>query len=126
MITIPFDLERAKRIQAGEEPGKIVTRTGSNARIICWDKVDDEFPIVALIKDDNIELISTYRTNGTFRYGDKELSDLMLQIPQYAQFKDGDVLSNIDGDFVPERVRDKFDKIINETILEIKNEIEAL
>ena len=100
MITIPFDLERAKRIQAGEEPGKIVTRTGSNARIICWDKVDDEFPIVTLIKDDNIELISTYRTNGTFRYGDKELSGLMLQIPQYAQFKDGDVLSNIDGDFV--------------------------
>ena len=100
MITIPFDLERAKRIQAGEEPGKIVTRTGSNARIIYWDKVGDEFPIVALIKDDNIELISTYRTNGTFRYGDKELSDLMLQIPEYTQFKDGDVLSNIDGDFV--------------------------
>ncbi len=33
---------------------------------------------------------------------------------------------NTQGYFVPERVRDKFDKIINETILEIKNEIEAL
>ena len=35
MITIPFDVERAKKIQAGEEPGKIVTREGCDVRDDC-------------------------------------------------------------------------------------------
>ena len=52
-ITIPFDVERAKRIQDKEELGKIVTRDGRSVRIVCWDMKNDEYPIIALI--DNVD-----------------------------------------------------------------------
>lgn len=102
MITIPFDLERAKRIQAGEEPGKIVTRNGLDVRVVCWDLQKEKFPIIAAISQDGDEDIYYRTAEGRVRsYGRIESDcDLILQIPQYAQFKDGDVLSNIDGDFV--------------------------
>lgn len=35
--TVPFDIERAKRITNGEEPGKIITRDKRDVRIVCWD-----------------------------------------------------------------------------------------
>ena len=49
MIAIPFDVERAKRIQAGEEPGKIMTRNGHNVRVVCWGRAGSSFHIIALI-----------------------------------------------------------------------------
>ena len=49
MIRVPFEVELAKRIQNGECEGRIVTRDGRRVRIVCWDRKDVEFPIVALI-----------------------------------------------------------------------------
>ena len=49
---IPFDLETAKKIQAGEIEGKITCHYGGGykpARIICWDRIPSH-PIVGLVK----------------------------------------------------------------------------
>ena len=56
----PFDLEKAK---AG---AKVVTRDGRPARIICWDKLDDMYPLVALVKDKDgtEEDTETYTLDG--------------------------------------------------------------
>ena len=94
MITIPFDLERAKRIQAGEEPGKIVTRNGLDVRVVCWDLQKENFPIIAAISQDGDEDIYYRTAEGRVRsYGRIESDcDLILQIPEYTQYKDGDIL----------------------------------
>lgn len=94
MITIPFDLERAKRIQAGEEPGKIITRNGLDVRVVCWDLQKENFPIIAAISQDGDEDIYYRTAEGRVRsYGRIESDcDLILQIPEYAQYKDGDIL----------------------------------
>ena len=102
MITIPFDVERAKRIQAGEEPGKIVTRAGRNVRVVCWDRHDDTYPIIALFwsKERINEVCKTYRNNGCFfENGEENQYDLTLQVPEWTQFKDGDmIVCEIDDD----------------------------
>lgn len=97
-ITIPFDLERARRIQEGKEEGKIVTRNGCNARIVCWDMKNPKYPIVALYtKEEEEEIHITTTLDGSFCLGKEEDIDLVLQVPEYTQYKDGDVLIEKNG-----------------------------
>lgn len=102
-ITIPFDLERAKRISSGEEQGKIVTRDDKNVRIICWDAhIDDN--IIALIEDEKgIEFPICYVSDGIVFLKSKSNYDLMLSVPEWTTFKDGDVLSYYNGTFIFKR-----------------------
>lgn len=102
-ITIPFDLERAKRISSGEEQGKIVTRDGRNVRIICWDAHRDD-NIIALIEDETgIEFPIFYVSDGLVFLKSKSSCDLMLSVPEWTTFKDGDVLSYYNGTFIFKR-----------------------
>ena len=92
-ITIPFDLERAKRIQEGKEEGKIVTRNGYNARIVCWDMKNPKYPIMALYTEEEEEIDITTTLDGMiYRGNDENEFDLVLEVPEYTQYKDGDVL----------------------------------
>ena len=98
MITIPFDVERAKKIQAGEEPGKIVTREGCDVRIVCWDVKDNDFPIVAALtslEDKNNESVLVFKEDGRSCHHEnfkEDRFDLLLQVPEWMQFKEGDVI----------------------------------
>lgn len=94
MIRVPFEVELAKRIQNKECEGRIVTRDGRNARIVCWDKKSDSiYNIVALLDVNTAELIFTYSVNG-FEVVEKESdNNLFLEIPEYMTFKDGDVIA---------------------------------
>ena len=106
MITIPFDVELAKKIQAGEHPGKVVTRDNKDARIVCFDAFN-ACPLVVLIKSISSEYSAMYNEVGKSSWADEtELpSDLVLQVPEWAQFKDGSVLITIKGSiFVLNRI----------------------
>lgn len=104
---IPFDLELAKKITSKEVKGRIVTRDGHQARIICSDK-EGYYPIVALVKKFcGVENTYSYNKEGReFDIG-ASLSDLFLEVPTY--YKD---YSN----FVPQKwqpclVRENEDEI---------------
>ena len=58
----PFNLEEAK---AG---AKICTRDGRPVRIICYDRIDEAYPIVALITNDfdEPEDIEDYTIDGYY------------------------------------------------------------
>ena len=43
---------------------KVVTRDGRNARIICTDRKDSNYPIIALIENKHKEHISQYTKDG--------------------------------------------------------------
>ena len=94
MITLPFEVELAKKIQAGEEPGKIVTRDGRNVRVACWDFKFKGLPIVALTSCDNGEEQYGAYSNDGRSLGSKNKSgaDLFLQVPECTQYKDGDAI----------------------------------
>lgn len=98
IIKIPFEVELAKKISNGEVEGRIVTRDGRSVRIICWDRKCDEYPIIALI--DNVERgegFGFFTTDGVTTYHHQTL-DLMLEVPEYMTFKDGDIVSLRNGD----------------------------
>ena len=82
---IPFDLETAKKIQAGEIEGKIKTRGGKHKmRIVCYDSTADYFgktqPIIAQRIDD-CSFIGAYFEDGHFTYVERNNNDLVLEVP---------------------------------------------
>ena len=97
MITIPFDLEKAKRIQEGKEEGKIVTRNGRNARIVCWDVKNKHYSLVVLItsndgkEDTEYDFLCTKR-GFIWQSEEENKDDLVLEVPEYTKYKDGDIL----------------------------------
>lgn len=96
-ITIPFDLERAKRITNCEEEGKIVTRDGRNVRIICWDAHRDD-NIIALIENENcIESIMNYTSDGVLLLSPGSPVDLFISVPEWTTYKDGDIYKTLQG-----------------------------
>lgn len=82
IFQIGFDLEIAKKIINGEINGRIKTRNGSNAKIICWDCKGD-WPICALIEiiGENKEISMQYHINGIYSYAVSESDyDLILEV----------------------------------------------
>lgn len=83
---IPFDLDKAKRITKGEIKGRIVTRAGHQARIICFDKDgwQSNYPIVAIIqKEPTEESMYTFSKEGAYSIGNEFCRDLMIEVPTY-------------------------------------------
>lgn len=97
MVTIPFDLETAKRIREGKIPGQIVTEKGRDrAEIVYEYDLCNTYPLLVVTHS---ILVST----DWFSVTGKALSsakNLLLEVPEYMTFKDGDVLSNEEGSFI--------------------------
>lgn len=101
-ITIPFQVERAKRISNGEEEGKIVTRDGKEVRIVCFNVRNDYYPIIGLIDEGDYESAESFSKNGSYSIEDGELDcDLFLKVPDYKnEFKPFDKVLVRDEDSV--------------------------
>lgn len=92
LVKVPFEVELAKRIQNKECEGRIVTCDGRDVRIVCLDRKCFDYPIVALIDNiDNGEGLGFFTKDGETRYCNDAVK-LMLEIPEYMTFKDGDVI----------------------------------
>lgn len=74
MTTNAFDLEKAKR------GAKLSTRSGKPARIICWDRKDETYPIVA-VTGENDENINSYTLEGRCDQ-DVETSQDLVIVPE--------------------------------------------
>lgn len=61
---IPFDLEMAKKIQAGEIEGKIKNSLKEEVRIVCFDREGAIAPIIALFKVSGGEGVMYVRKDG--------------------------------------------------------------
>lgn len=99
----PFNLETAKKIINGEIQGRITNRCGDDVRILSFD-AKGKYPIIALVFDKSLvaEAPESYTLDGRYSVETEHESnfDLILEIPEYLLFKDGDILSNPQGDFI--------------------------
>lgn len=97
---IPFNLETAKKIQAGEIEGKIKTRCGHDARILCTDLMGQAQPILAAFITCRSESVSQYTKGGRFYIsGGLHDFDLVLEVPDNEpQFKSFDKVLVRDSD----------------------------
>ena len=68
----PFNLEEVKQ-------GKpICTRDGKPARIICFDRREKTYPIIALVDKGPFEAVYTYTTEGEYNFEGLSDFDLMM------------------------------------------------
>ena len=102
LVRVPFDIELAKKITNGEVEGRIITASGEDARIICFDsEMEHGYPIIVLVKDGDNERLNTYKINGDYNNApSNEIAKLMLEIPEYMTFKEGNVLQYDNGTIV--------------------------
>lgn len=70
----PFDLDEYKKNPSRE----LVTRDGHKVRIICTDRVDDIYPIVALVQCGGKEITQSYTELGHAIHGDADPFDLFF------------------------------------------------
>lgn len=93
-ITIPFDLELAKKIQNGEVEGKIVDGEGTNYDVLKWDAYG-RFPLVCTFPDNGsyITRTRTFTTKGEYNMEKGNILDLHLEVPEYLAWKEGDYLT---------------------------------
>ena len=97
MVTIPFDLETAKRIREGEMVGRIVAEKGRNrAEIVYEDDLCNTYPLLVVIH--SIPVLADWFSSTGKAFNDE--NRLLLEVPEYITFKDGEVLSNEEGDYI--------------------------
>lgn len=96
MVTIPFDLETAKKINIGERVGQIVTEKGRNKAEIVYEDNSSICPLLVVIHSISVSADWFSATGKAFSSENR----LLLEVPDYTTFKDGDVLSNEDGDYI--------------------------
>lgn len=92
-VRVPFNVEMAKKIQSGEIEGRIITRDGRSARIVCWDLKYESYPILALIDNGDKEVVWVYHNNGLYNTEVEDKTDLFLDVPEYMTFKDEDIVT---------------------------------
>lgn len=95
-IIVPFDLETAKKINIGEIAGRIVTEKGQNRAEIVYEDNSSNCPLLVVIHSISVSA-------DWFSATGKALSSenrLLLEVPEYITFKDGEILSNEDGSFI--------------------------
>lgn len=95
-IIVPFDLNTAKKINIGEIAGRIVTEKGQNRAEIVYEDNSSNCPLLVVIHSISVSA-------DWFSATGKALSSenrLLLEVPEYTTFKDGEVLSNEDGSFI--------------------------
>lgn len=81
---VPFDLELAKKITNKEVKGRIVTDDGLTARIVCFDRKNDSWTIIALVSNSSdSESVCVYKNNGRYSPTAEDRLDLHLEVPTY-------------------------------------------
>lgn len=82
MSKIQFDIKFRPQIESGEY--KVETQNGYTARIICWDRKDNNYPIVALFEEEKsgTECLLSYTQNGQHVKGTSNVSDLFIVTPE--------------------------------------------
>ena len=96
MVTIPFDLETAKKINIGERVGQIVTEKGRNRAEIVYEDNSSICPLLVVIHSISVSADWFSATGKAFSSENR----LLLEVPEYTTFKDGDVLSNEEGNYI--------------------------
>lgn len=97
-VTIPFDIELARKIQEGYLEGRIIDREGEKYTIIKYD-APGKCPLVCICPSpmtSDLTIARTYTTRGEY-YHDKDECpyDLVLEVPEYVTWKEGDYLTII-------------------------------
>lgn len=88
-VTIPFDLEMAKKIQSGEVEGKILDDYKTEYEIIKYD-AKGNYPMIGVYfnEENNTSHARSFTHDGKYLNNDSSY-DLQLELPWYLTYKEG-------------------------------------
>lgn len=95
-IIVPFDLNTARKINIGEIAGRIVTEKGQNRAEIVYEDNSSNCPLLVVIHSISVSADWFSATGKALSSANR----LLLEVPEYTTFKDGEVLSNKDGSYI--------------------------
>ncbi len=106
MIKVPFDIELAKKITNGEIDGRVITEDGRPVKIVYFsDNSTNVFCVLYVINaGEDGECSYWAQRNGS---SEEETADLMLEVPEYVTFKEGDMLSSGEDVFILKDIKGK-------------------
>lgn len=84
-IVKPFDVEAAKN------GAKVETKDGHSVRILCYDRIKTDYPIVALINFDNEEACISYNIKGSLNCNQTSKDLVIIDEIKY-KFDEGDYI----------------------------------
>lgn len=84
-IQKPFDVELAKK------GAKVETKDGDSVRILCYDRIKTDYPIVALINFDNEEACISYNIKGSLNCNQTSKDLVIIDEIKY-KFDEGDYI----------------------------------
>lgn len=89
-VTIPFDLEMAKKIQNGEVEGIIIDSYKNEYEIVKWDAKGD-YPLVGVFFDEqlNTSHARSFTTTGLYDMKKETGLNLCLELPWYLTYEEG-------------------------------------
>ena len=89
-VTIPFDLEMAKKIQNGEVEGIIIDSYKNEYEIVKWDAKGD-YPLVGVYFDKqlNTSHARSFTTQGIYDMEKESNRSLQLVLPWYLTYEEG-------------------------------------
>lgn len=79
--TIPFDLETAKKIQAGEIEGRIINSIGTLVEIVSFNVTNTPTSIVGIVHYPQADSVIYIRKNGTCF---NSIHDIIVEFPEEA------------------------------------------
>lgn len=89
-VTIPFDLELAKKIQNGEVEGRIVNGEGTEYEIVKWD-AKGNYPLIGVYFDEETSASGgmAFTNEGEYIKENKSrIDDLQLEVPEFLTIKE--------------------------------------
>lgn len=94
-VTIPFNLELAKKIQNGEIEGRIVNGGGTEFEVVKWD-AKGNYPLIGVYFDEETSASGglSFTNEGKYIKENKSrIDDLQLEVPEFLTWKEGDYLT---------------------------------
>lgn len=111
---VPFDLETAKKIQAGEIEGAIETRKGLPVRLLCTDVKGHQCIVIATLHRDGSEVVEYSEHDLVLKVSDNE--------PEFKPFDKVLVRDDDSGewciDLYAYRVKPRFHRMVGGTYWE--------
>lgn len=89
-VTIPFDLELAKKIQNGEVEGRIVNGEGTEYEIVKWD-AKGNYPLIGVYFDEETSASRGFAFTNEGKYmkeNKSRIDDLQLEVPEFLTIKE--------------------------------------
>lgn len=89
-VTVPFDLEMARKIQNGEVEGIIIDSYKNEYEIVKWDAKGD-YPLVGVFFDEqlNTSHARSFTTTGLYDMKKETGLNLCLELPWYLTYEEG-------------------------------------